>query len=192
MPWPIAKPFTALWRLFAFETPVHLDSRETSAELVRRLNRLIAPPRAFGKLDRRKALRGRISESGGFVRWPLNEYRFVSPRSIQFQLIQNSEGTVLSGSFKVWKGFRVAILGWLYCAAILEFIFSTLSWWHTHSLKMLGTALAGILFAFCMAYAYAWIAVRVGRARDRQLVKVLAHTIADPISAETIRDLLTD
>lgn len=101
--------------MLRFETNVRLNATAIPSEIFSRLSGLVAAPFSLAKQERRKPLRGRVSPQGGFLRWPLNEYRIVSPRNLKFEVISSNDGSVLVGKFVIWQPLRVVVLTWLSC-----------------------------------------------------------------------------
>ena len=85
--------------MFKFEASVRLLSDASASEILARLAKITAPPRSFNRMQREKPLRGRLTEEGGFLRWPLNQYGIASPRNLKFRITETSNGSILEGKF---------------------------------------------------------------------------------------------
>jgi hypothetical protein len=177
--------------MLRFITDVRLHTNANSAEVVSRLAGLVAPPFAVAPQQRRKPLRGRVSVEGGFLRWPLNEYRFISPRNLSFKLIESNQGTALVGKFAILNPLRIVVLAWLTCGL------GVWSWIligdliHQSGTKKITMDLLVMLIGICMATGYLWLTVRLGKRRDADLVRVLRIVLTSDRAAAIAADLLT-
>ena len=176
--------------MLRFETDVRLNANATAAEIASRLGPLVAAPRSFARQERRKPLRGRVSASGGVLRWPLNQYRFTSPRNLHFELAPANGGTVLGGKFTLWQPLRLVVLAWLTCALAVW------SWTLIRDLadrvpaSRLRNDLLFIALPICMASGDLWVAVQVGKGRDADLIRVLRVVLASETGATVVAELL--
>ena len=177
--------------MLQFETPVKLGANASAAEISARLNSLVAAPRSFARSERLKPLRGRVSVEGGFLRWPLNERRFVSPRNLKFKLLELEDGTVLLGKFVIWQPLRIVVLAWLACGLAFwtwSLIHELL---HHAGIDTVGRDFLNLVIGCCMAVGYLVLVVFLGRRRDRDLIRVLRIVLAGETEANIVARLLT-
>ena len=179
------------WLTFRFPTPVLLEAETSSAEFIAELATLTAPRFSTSKMDRKKPLRGVLGENSGVLRWPINEYRFVSPRSLYFKLTQVGAITVLEGEFVVWLVFRVVVMGWL-CLGILAWAVAIIQEIVRHhaTWPMIRQGLFASLIGILIAYGYTGLCIFAGRRRERDVVRVLEAVAKGPAAAQIVRDLL--
>jgi hypothetical protein len=177
--------------MLKFETDVRLNANASSAAISTRLNNLVATPFSFGKRRRRKPLRGRISPQGGFLRWPLNEYRIGSPRNLKFKLLDLEGGAVLVGKFALWQPHRVVVLIWLTWGLTVWTWTLIKDLLHHAGLHVIGRDLLFPLLGCSMAFGYLAVIVFFGRKRNRDLIRVLRTVLASEAGAEIVTDLFS-
>ncbi len=177
--------------MLRFEADVRINANATPAEIASRLEPLVAQPRSLARPERRKPLRGRVSATGGVLRWPLNQYRFTSPRNLRFELAPANGGTVLRGKFTLWQPLRLVVLAWLtYALAVRSWtLIRDLA--HRAPASMLRNDLLFIAVPICMASGYLWVAVHVGKGRDADLIRVLRVVLASETGSTVVAELLT-
>lgn len=180
------------WLTFRFSTSVEMEGGLSPEEAESHLARLVAPPFSTAKAERRKPLRGSLGTSPQSVRWPLNEYRFVSARTLHFTIVPLGSGSRLVGEFRVWTAYRVIVMIWLYAGIAFNVVgmFMTPSHVPRHFSDIRMGVLA-TLVGFAMAYGYTGIMLAVGRGRDKDLVRLLQVTLNSAEQAEAARFLLS-
>jgi hypothetical protein len=155
------------------------------------LAELTAPRFSFSNSDRKKPLRGLLFVNRGRIRWPLNEYRFVSPRSLHFEVRETGTGSMLVGQFRLWLAFRVIVIGWL-CVGILFQLGQIVvaGWLNRQGWPVIRFGLLGIFGGLLMGFGYTWICIALGRRRERDLVRVLKNVMSGAAEAGVVKDLL--
>ena len=177
---------------FQFNREVRLEGSASPGEFLASIAELMTPRLSFSLVGMKNPLRGRLSGEGGVVRWPLVGYRFVPPRSLHFTVCQTTNGTLLTGQFKLWTAFRVIVMTWLGVGILfqLEQIIVP-GMIYRQGWPVIGKGLLSILGGLCMAYGYTWGCIRLGRPREGDLEAVLRNVLAGPIQAVVVRDLLS-
>jgi hypothetical protein len=176
--------------MFDFKTEVRLNADAPPEQIVARLASITAAPFSMKRSERGKPLRGRPTVRNGFLRWPLNQSRIVSPRPLRFELLEAPTGSVLAGAFKLMLPLRVVALAWLACANIVWIWTLANDLVHRANFPKVGHDVLFVAVAWFMATGYLWITVAVGRRRDRDLIRVLRVVLASEAGAAATRDLL--
>jgi hypothetical protein len=177
--------------MFEFKTPVKLYGNAPPDEIAARLATLTAAPFSFNRSDRMKPLRGRAVLQKGTLRWPLNQYRVSSARTLEFNIEEALGGSALVGEFRLWAALRIVVLTWLGCGmsfGVWTFIVQSI---HHAPLRQLLHDLLPIAIGWGMASGYLWIVVRFGRQRDESLIRVLRVALASESGAANVLELLS-
>ena len=179
-------------KLFQFTKDVFIDGPSGCTEFLANLAEITAPPFSFEAKERRKPLRGKLTQGGGVIRWPLGEYRRTSTRKLHFNVRETANGTELRGQFQLYPAYKVIVLGWLGLGSL---------WWLSSILyvglsyhrwgPIVGQGVTSLIVCSLMAYGYTWFCTCFGSRRERDLENVLRNMLLGTREAKVVKDLLT-